>query len=62
VYGTPVVVFGSYPFGSPKPWLQLVGNPHALDVSVAQLQAEVSAANMSDIMKKQGMRDSVKAK
>jgi hypothetical protein len=28
-----VVVFGSYDFTAPKPWLQLVANPKALDIS-----------------------------
>jgi hypothetical protein len=32
VKGTPVVVFG-YDFTAPKPWLQLVANPKALDIS-----------------------------
>ena len=36
--GTPVVVFGSYPFGSPKPWLQLVKNPKALTISVSEIE------------------------
>lgn len=38
--GTPVIVYGSYPFGSGKPWLQLAGNPHALDITAEQLQTE----------------------
>ena len=30
VKGTPVIVFGSYPFDAPKPWYALVKNPKAL--------------------------------
>lgn len=33
IKGTPVVVFGNYDFKAPKPWLQLVKNPKALDIS-----------------------------
>lgn len=36
--GTPVIVFGSYPFGSPKPWLQLVKNPKALTISESEIE------------------------
>ncbi|HLP65140.1 L,D-transpeptidase [Flavobacterium sp.] len=38
--GTPVVVFGAYNFDAPKPWLQLVGNPKALAISVEELEQQ----------------------
>ncbi|MGG9972024.1 L,D-transpeptidase [Ferruginibacter sp. SUN002] len=38
--GTPVIIFGSYPFGSAKPWLQLLNDPHSLDISPATLGRE----------------------
>lgn len=38
VKGTPVIVFGAYPFGEAKPWLQLVSNPKALDISVSDIE------------------------
>lgn len=38
--GTPVIVFGSYNFEAPKPWLQLVNNPHVLDISEAEIQKQ----------------------
>lgn len=41
VKGTPVIVFGSYPFDSPKPWMQLLTDPHALDISPADIQKEI---------------------
>jgi len=50
--GTPVVVFGSYPFGSPKPWLQLVENPKALTISVSEME-KVTAPFLSTILKEQ---------
>ncbi len=43
VKGTPVIVFGSYDFKAPKPWLRLIKNPHALDISVNQLEKETQA-------------------
>lgn len=46
--GTPLIIFGAYPFGSAKPWLQLAQNPHAMDIAAEQLQKECSAV-MNDI-------------
>lgn len=40
VKGTPVIVFGSYPFGDPKPWYKLVNDPKALDISESELEKE----------------------
>jgi hypothetical protein len=36
--GTPVIVFGKYDFDLPKPWLQLIQNPKALNISVAEIE------------------------
>ncbi|HEY9220823.1 MAG TPA: L,D-transpeptidase [Lutibacter sp.] len=38
VKGTPVIVFGSYDFDVPKPWLQLIENPKALDISEDEME------------------------
>ncbi|OXA70585.1 hypothetical protein B0A67_15280 [Flavobacterium aquidurense] len=40
VKGTPVIVFGSYPFGEPKPWFELVKDPKALDISEAEIETQ----------------------
>lgn len=40
VKGTPVIVFGSYPFGEPKPWFALVKDPKALDISEAEIETQ----------------------
>lgn len=40
IKGTPVVVFGSYGFDAPKPWLQLVENPRALDISESEIKKQ----------------------
>ena len=50
--GTPVVVFGSYPFGQPKPWLQLVKNPKALTITEIEME-KVTAPFLETILKEQ---------
>ena len=58
-HGTPVVVFGSYPFGSSKPWLALAQNPNALTISESNLESTASQY-LPDVMQKQAQRDSLK--
>ena len=53
--GTPVLVFGSYPFGKPKPWLQLVENPKALTISVSEME-KVTTPYLETILKEQEKR------
>jgi len=53
--GTPVIVFGSYPFGEPKPWLQLLKNPKALTISVSEME-KVTAPFLEIILKEQEIR------
>jgi lipoprotein-anchoring transpeptidase ErfK/SrfK len=50
--GTPVIVFGSYNFDAPKPWLQLVKNPKALTISVSEME-KVTTPFLSTILKEQ---------
>ena len=50
--GTPVIVFGSYPFGKTKPWLQLVKNPKALTISVSEME-KVTTPYLETILKEQ---------
>lgn len=57
--GTPVVVFGSYPFDSSKPWLALAQNPDALTISESNLETTASQY-LPDVMQKQAQRDSLK--
>lgn len=52
VKGTPVVVFGTYDFKAPKPWLQLTADPKALTLSEADIQKTVQP-HLSSIMKEQ---------
>ena len=55
--GTPVVVFGSYNFDAPKPWLQLVKNPKALTISVSEME-KVTTPFLSTILKEQEKKKS----
>ena len=55
VKGTPVVVFGSYDFNAPKPWLQLVKNPNVLAISVNEIE-NVSKPFLESILKEQKIR------
>ncbi|MDR7370917.1 L,D-transpeptidase [Flavobacterium aquidurense] len=41
VKGTPVIVFGSYNFDGPKPWLELVNDPKALNISESEIETQV---------------------
>lgn len=55
IKGTPVLVFGSYAFGQPKPWLKLLQNPHALDIAVEDMEA-VAAPYLAEILQEQEKR------
>jgi hypothetical protein len=59
VKGTPTVIFGSYNFDEPKPWLQLVSNPKALTITAAAIEKIISPY-MSEIMDAQQVRNSQK--
>ena len=50
--GTPVIVFGTYDFGGPKPWLKLVNDPHALDIPVEAIEKEIQPF-MNEILAEQ---------
>jgi hypothetical protein len=50
--GTPVIVFGSYPFGKAKPWLQLVKDPKALTISESEIE-EITKPHLETILKEQ---------
>lgn len=56
VKGTPVIVFGSYPFGEPKPWLQLAQNPKALNISADEIE-QATKSYLNGILSEQKKRD-----
>jgi hypothetical protein len=53
--GTPVIIFGSYNFDAPKPWLQLVKNPKALAISEDEIEKIISPYS-NEIIKEQEKR------
>ncbi|WP_339887585.1 L,D-transpeptidase [uncultured Flavobacterium sp.] len=55
IKGTPVVVFGSYNFNEPKPWLQLVNNPKALSLSENEINSIIKP-HLNTILKEQEKR------
>lgn len=55
-HGTPVIVFGSYPFGSPKPWLALAQNGNALDISEEELTQIITPKHEEVIAAQQNLK------
>ncbi|MBC7847657.1 MAG: L,D-transpeptidase [Flavobacterium sp.] len=53
--GTPVIVFGTYDFDAPKPWLQLVKNPKALTISESEME-KITSPYLETILKEQEKR------
>ncbi|WP_432671182.1 L,D-transpeptidase [Flavobacterium sp. SM2513] len=60
IKGTPTIIFGTYNFDAPKPWLQLVTNPKALTITTDELQKVVSPYK-SKIIEEQQKRNAEKA-
>jgi L,D-transpeptidase catalytic domain len=58
--GTPVIVFGSYNFDAPKPWLQLISNSHVLDITEAEIQQQTTPY-LAAILAEQEKRETVAA-
>jgi lipoprotein-anchoring transpeptidase ErfK/SrfK len=58
--GTPVLIFGAYPFGKGKPWWQLVGNNAALNIPADSINAMVQP-HLEKILQRQAQRDSLQA-
>ena len=57
-HGTPIVIFGEYPHGERKPWLQMEKNNAAVKISSEQLM-EVMQEYLPLVMERQAKRDSV---
>lgn len=58
VYGTPVVIFGEYPFGEQKPWLRLAKDQNAMTITSKELSM-ILEEYLPTIMERQAKRDSV---
>ena len=59
VKGTPTVIFGSYNFDAPKPWLQLVSHPKALDITAETIE-KMTTPYLAEIRKAQQVRNAQK--
>jgi hypothetical protein len=59
VKGTPVVVFGSYDFGGPKPWFQLATDPKVLNISEAEIEKQTKPF-IQEILENQTLRETEK--
>jgi lipoprotein-anchoring transpeptidase ErfK/SrfK len=57
--GTPVIVYGAYPFGHRRPWLNQLNDPNATNVSEADLDKEIQPF-LQRIMEQQERRAQVK--
>jgi lipoprotein-anchoring transpeptidase ErfK/SrfK len=56
VKGTPVIVFGNYNFDGPKPWLELVNDPKALNISESDIESQVQPF-LQQILDNQKLRE-----
>lgn len=56
--GTPVIVFGSYDFDAPKPWLQLVQNPKALAITTTEMEKITSPYLQTILMEQEKKKNS----
>ena len=56
--GTPVIVFGEYPFGEPYPWFKVTEDPEAMKIPTDSLN-HLLQPHLSTIMEKQTQRQEV---
>lgn len=56
--GTPVLIFGNYPFGQTAPWKRLAEDPHAMTISAESLGEQITPL-LADIAEKQAQRQAV---
>jgi hypothetical protein len=56
VKGTPVIVFGTYDFDAPKPWLKTIANPKALNISPSEIE-NITQPYLNDILSEQKKRE-----
>ncbi len=58
VYGTPVIIFGEYPFDQRKPWLKLADNKDAMMISFIELK-NIFDQFLPLVIERQSKRDSI---
>lgn len=56
--GTPVIIYGEYPFGKTRPWFKLPNDSKLLDISVEELQ-KIIEPHLEEIMQAQQNRMNV---
>ncbi|WP_114789088.1 L,D-transpeptidase [Niabella yanshanensis] len=57
-YGTPVIVFGQYPFGEPRPWFKVTEDPKALDIPQDTLSHYIQP-HLQTILERQQQRQAL---
>lgn len=58
--GTPVLIFGAYPFGGRKPWFNLLDNPDALKISEEKMN-ELIQPHLQKILEEQARSEELRA-
>ena len=58
--GTPLIVFGDYPWGKTRPWNLLPSNPESLTITQDSIK-NIIAPHLNFILQKQSERDAIKA-
>jgi len=56
IKGTPVIIFGSYDFSAPRPWLQLLNDPKSLTLSESDIE-KITKPYLKTILQEQKKRD-----
>lgn len=56
--GTPVLLYGEYPFGKPRPWFALVADPKAMTITQEMLN-DMLKPYLSEILEKQKQRETL---
>lgn len=54
-HGTPVIVYSTYPFGGPRPWHALVGNPQAMSYNQDSMK-KIIEPYLDKILERQNQR------
>lgn len=60
--GTPVIVYGEYPFGKPRPWFVLAQDPKALDITEENLAAILQVHKATILAEQQKRADLIQNK
>ncbi|WP_118973085.1 L,D-transpeptidase [Taibaiella koreensis] len=56
--GTPVIVYGAYPFGSRRPWRNMLENAKANEISIADIEKEIEPY-LQRILEQQQRREGI---